>query len=90
MYAAVKSRIVELRERDAVVLMHDNHVQPGPSSYRSDCHGTVELVSLLIHDEQLSFVPLSHGMSDNLNEQPGRAGTVPVGRLRAWLGGAMI
>ena len=90
MYTAVKSRITELRDREAVVLMHDNHVQPGPSSYRSDCQGTVDLVRRLIHDEQLSFVPLRHGMPDNLNEQPGRAGTVQVGRLRAWLGGATV
>ena len=75
MYTAVKSRITELRDRKAVVLMHDNHVQPGPSSYRSDCQGTVDLVRRLIDDEQLSFVPrLRHGMPDNLNEQPGRGG----------------
>ncbi len=70
--------------------MHDNHVEPRQSAQRSDCEGTVELVRRLIHDEQLTFVPLVDSMPDNLNEQPCGAAVAHMDRLRLWLrdGGA--
>ena len=70
LYADVKARIAAARTEPAVVLMHDSFVEPRQARHRSDCQGTVELVRRLIHDEELTFTPLRHGLSDNLTESP--------------------
>jgi hypothetical protein len=82
MYTHVKAQMAELGGRDAVVLMHDNCVEPLQAAHRSGCEGTVELVRRLIDDEQLVFGPLVHGVHDNLNEQRGRGGPGRRSRFR--------
>lgn len=73
MYADVKQQISNLVGREAVVLMHDNCIEPFQAAHRAGCEGTAELVSRLIQDEELTFAPLTLGVAENLNEQPGRA-----------------
>jgi peptidoglycan/xylan/chitin deacetylase (PgdA/CDA1 family) len=85
MYADVKARITELGDRDAVVLMHDSHVEARQRTHRRDCEGTLELVRRLVADEDLTFGPLAHGVPENLNEVPGRVASAQVERLRSWL-----
>ncbi|HTT29596.1 MAG TPA: polysaccharide deacetylase family protein [Solirubrobacteraceae bacterium] len=70
LYADVKARIAAARNEPAVVLMHDSFVEARQARHRSDCEGTVELVRRLIDDEELTFMPLRHGLSANLTESP--------------------
>jgi peptidoglycan-N-acetylglucosamine deacetylase len=70
LYADVKARIAAARDEPAVVLMHDSFVEARQARHRSDCAGTVELVRRLIADEELTFTPLRHGLSNNLTESP--------------------
>ncbi len=69
LYADVKAQITAAAPGEvAVVLMHDSYVEPIQATHRSDCAATVELVRRLINDDELTFTPLLHGLSDNLEE----------------------
>ena len=69
LYADVKAQITAAAPGEvAVVLMHDSYLEPIQATHRSDCAATVELVRRLIHDDELTFTPLLHGPSDNLEE----------------------
>ena len=51
---------------DAVVLMHDSPIEPGQWANRQDVSETVELVRRLVADPSRCFIPLAHGLWDNL------------------------
>ena len=86
MYTTVRARIAELEGQEAVVLMHDNDVEPRQARSRSGCQGTVDLVRRLIDDEQLMFAPVARGIADNLNQQPRSGWQGLVRRRSLWIG----